>query len=336
MLDGQSYPLTRNDGPHQLHGGTQGFSYVVWQAEPVAAGPAPAVKFTYRSPDGDQGYPGGLDVAVVYTLTDDNALRIDATAASDRPTLVDLTHHSYFNLAGAGSGDVLKHAVGIDADRWLPDTPSGVPSGEIASVTDTPYDFTQPMALGARIQQAGGEPPGYDLCYLHNHGEGTLACVATVFEPSTGRRMEVLTTEPAIVLYTANYLDGSLAARAACPTKDMRPCAWKRAARPTLSISRSFPRPFSAPARPIATPASIVSRRVSGFRVASLRGQSTSGQPAANCVDATWRNRSSGLERLGSVLQLVHPLGRFVNALVRGRRPLAASTSSNGRGATAL
>ena len=217
VLDGQSYPLTRNDGPHQLHGGTQGFSYVVWQAEPVAAGPAPAVKFTYRSPDGDQGYPGGLDVAVVYTLTDDNALRIDATAASDRPTLVNLTHHSYFNLAGAGSGDVLKHAVGIDADRWLPDTPSGVPSGEIASVTDTPYDFTQPMALGARIQQAGGEPPGYDLCYLHNHGEGTLACVATVFEPSTGRRMEVLTTEPAIVLYTANYLDGSLRGKGGVP-----------------------------------------------------------------------------------------------------------------------
>ena len=210
VLDGRRYQLPRNDGPHQLHGGPRGFSHAVWQAEPLATGPAPAVKFTHRSPDGDQGFPGGLDVAVVYTLTNDNELRIDATATTDQPTLINLTHHGYFNLAGAGSGDVLGHVVAVDADRWLPDAPSGVPSGEIASVKDTPFDFTQPTPLGARIHQTGGEPAGYDLCYLHRHGEGTLARVATVFDPSTGRRMEVFTTEPAIVMYTANYLDGSL------------------------------------------------------------------------------------------------------------------------------
>jgi aldose 1-epimerase len=209
-LDGRRHQLTRNDGLHHLHGGTRGFSYVVWQAEPAATGPAPALRFTHRSADGDQGYPGTVEVAIVYTLNEENELRIDTTATTDRPTLMSLTHHSYFNLAGAGSGDVLGHVVQLDADRWLPDAPSGVPSGEIASVKGTPYDFTRPMSLGARIGRAGGQPPGYDLCYLLNRGEAPLARAATVFEPSSGRRMEVLTTEPAIVLYTANYLDGSL------------------------------------------------------------------------------------------------------------------------------
>jgi aldose 1-epimerase len=209
-LDGRRHQLTRNDSPHHLHGGTRGFSFVVWQAEPVATGPAPVVKFAHRSADGDQGYPGTMDVTVVYTLSEENELRIEAAATSDRPTLVNLTHHSYFNLAGAGSGDVLGHVVQLDADRWLPDAPSGVPSGEIASVKGTPYDFTRPTPLGARIGQAGGEPPGYDLCYLLDRGDAALARAAMVFEPSSRRRMEVLTTEPAIVLYTANYLDGSL------------------------------------------------------------------------------------------------------------------------------
>jgi aldose 1-epimerase len=209
VLDGQRYQLAQNDGRHHLHGGIRGFSHAVWRAEPISTGAAPAVKFTHRSPDGDQGYPGTLDVTVVYTLTDADELRIDCTAVTDRPTLVNLTHHSYFNLAGAGSGDVLGHVLGIDADRWIPAEEPDLPSGEIAAVKDTPYDFTQPAPIGARIHQTGGTVEGYDLCYLHNHPDGTLARVATVCEPSSGRRMDVSTTEPALVLYTGNYLDGS-------------------------------------------------------------------------------------------------------------------------------
>jgi aldose 1-epimerase len=210
VLDAERYQVTRNDGPHHLHGGTLGFSHAVWQAEPISTGAAPAVRFSHRSPDGDQGYPGALEVTVVYTLTEENELRIDCTAVTDRPTLVNLTHHSYFNLAGADSGDVLRHVLEIDADRWIRAEEPDLPSGEVASVKNTPYDFTQPTPLGARIDQAGGAVKGYDLCYLLNHAEGTLARVATLCEPSSGRRMDVFTTEPAIVLYTSNYLDGSL------------------------------------------------------------------------------------------------------------------------------
>jgi aldose 1-epimerase len=210
VLDGRSYQLTLNDGLHHLHGGLKGFSHVVWQAEPLPSRVAPAVRFTYRSPDGDQGYPGTLDVAVVYTLSEDDELRIDYTATTDRPTPVNLTHHSYFNLAGAGSGDVLGHALQIDADRWIPAEQPDLPSGEIASVTGTPFDFTRPTAIGARLHQIGGQAQGYDLAYLHNHPEGSLARVASVHEPLSGRSMAVSTDEPALVLYTGNYLDGSL------------------------------------------------------------------------------------------------------------------------------
>jgi aldose 1-epimerase len=209
-LDGRQYQLTRNDGLHHLHGGVRGFSRVVWQAEPTSSDLGPAVKFTYRSPDGDQGYPGTLAIAVVYTLTEQCELRIDCTATTDRPTLVNLTHHSYFNLAGAGSGDILGHVLQLDADRWIAGEEPDLPSGEIAPVQNTPYDFIRPTPIGARIHQAGSKIKGYDLCYLHNHPDGTLARVATVHEPFSGRTMEVSTTEPAIVLYTGNYLDGSL------------------------------------------------------------------------------------------------------------------------------
>ena len=210
VLDGRPHQLTLNDGPHHLHGGQKGFSHAVWHAEPLMNNGCPAVKLTHRSPDGDQGYPGTLDAAVVYTLTEDNELRIDYTATTDRPTLANLTHHSYFNLAGASSGDILQHTVQLDADRWIAAPEPDLPTGEIAPVHGTPYDFTQPTPIGARIGQAGGAVTGYDLCYLHNHPNGLLARVATLGEPTSGRTLDVLTTEPAIVFYTGNYLDGSL------------------------------------------------------------------------------------------------------------------------------
>ena len=217
VLDGKPYRLTLNDGSHHLHGGVKGFSRVVWQAHALPSGESPAVRFTYRSPDGDQGYPGTLDTAVVYTLTPGGELRIDYTATTDRPTPVNLTHHSYFNLAGAGQGDVLGHVLQIDADRWIPAEEPDLPSGDVASVKGTPFDFTSPTPIGARVRLAGGKTQGYDLAYLHNHPNGELACVAAVHEPRSGRAMDVLTTEPGLVLYGGNYLDGSLQGKGGKP-----------------------------------------------------------------------------------------------------------------------
>jgi aldose 1-epimerase len=205
-LGGQTYHLTRNAGRHHLHGGVQGLSKVVWQAEPLPDSPSPAVRFSHRSPDGDQGYPGNLDVAAVFTLTDDNELRIDYTATTDQTTPVNLTHHGYFNLAGAGSGDILGHVLQLDADRYSLTDADLIPTGELAPVRGTPLDFTQPMSLGARSAAAGG----YDLAYLRSAPGPALVRVATLFEPVSGRRLEVATTSPAIILYTGNYLDGSL------------------------------------------------------------------------------------------------------------------------------
>jgi aldose 1-epimerase len=208
-LDGKQYRLTQNDGKHHLHGGTPGFSHVVWQAEPLD-GKISAVKFTHRSPDGDQGYPGTLEVAVVYSLSDENELQIDCTATTDRPTLLNMTHHSYFNLAGAGCGDVLDHVLQLDADRWIPTSEPDVPTGEIADVGGTPFDFRRPTTIGSRIREAGGTPLGYDLCYLHNHAGEGLTRVASVHDPRSGRSIDVSTNEPGIVLYTSNFLDGTL------------------------------------------------------------------------------------------------------------------------------
>ncbi len=213
VLDGTEYHLSVNDDGQHLHGGACGFSHVVWQAEPMVLAGAPAVKFIYQSPDGDQGYPGTLTTAVVYTLTDDNELHIDCTAITDRPTLVNLAHHGYFNLAGADAGNVLDHVLWLDADRWIPAETPDLPSGEIASVGGTPYDFTRPTAIGARIGSGEGCVDGYDLCYLHNDPGGELKHVASVSEPASGRKLDVLTTEPAVVLYTGDYLDGSLAGK---------------------------------------------------------------------------------------------------------------------------
>ena len=167
------------------------------------------MKLTYLSPDGDQGYPGQLDVGVLYTLTDRDELRIDYTATADRPTPVNLANHSYFNLAGAGWGDVLDHVVQIDADRYSETDEAIIPTGRLVPVAGTPLDFNEPTAIGARIGEAGG----YDLAYLHNRQGGSLARVATVHEPAGGRTLEVETTAPAVVLYTGEYLDGSLAGK---------------------------------------------------------------------------------------------------------------------------
>ncbi len=209
-LDGKSYQLTLNVPPHHLHGGVRGLSRVVWKAEPLEQEDSPAVRFRCTSPDGDQGYPGNLQVTAVYTLTDRNELKIDYAATTDRPTPVNLTHHSYFNLAGAGAGHVLEHVLQLEAGRYTPLDAKLIPTGRIDAVAGTPFDFTRPAAIGARMREHREVADGYDLSYVLNRSAPGLAKAATLNEPTSGRVMEVFTTQPAIVLYTGNYLDGTL------------------------------------------------------------------------------------------------------------------------------
>ncbi len=207
-LDGNEYTLATNNGENHLHGGTKGFDKAVWKAEPARGGGFVAVTFTHVSPDGDEGYPGTLTATATYTLTDDNELRMEYTATTDRPTVVNLTNHAYWNLAGAGSGDVLRHELMLNADRYLPVDEGLIPLGRLAPVRGTPMDFTEPKPIGSRIAQVEG---GYDHCYVLNKKEGEkLTLAARVVEPKSGRVMEIYTTQPAIQLYTGNFLDGTL------------------------------------------------------------------------------------------------------------------------------
>jgi aldose 1-epimerase len=209
-LDGKEYKLAANNGPNTLHGGKKGFDKVVWKAEDVSGPDGPAVKLTYVSPDGEEGFPGKLSVAVTYTVTQDDALKIDYSATTDKPTLVNLTNHSYFNLAGQTGGTILDHEMMIAADQYTAADDAYIPTGELKSVQGTPLDFTSPKALGARIAQIKGEPGGYDHNYVIRPDKRSPALAARVREPSSGRVMEVFTTEPGVQLYTGNFLDGSV------------------------------------------------------------------------------------------------------------------------------
>jgi aldose 1-epimerase len=210
-LDGKKYSLATNNGPNSLHGGRVGFDRVVWQVEKagvVAEGPQ--LSLTYLSRDGEEGYPGNLKVKAVYTLGEDNSLRLDYTAVTDRDTPVNLTQHSYFNLRGRG--DVLGHVLQIPADQYTPVDSTLIPSGELRPVTGTPFDFRQPTAIGARIGAADEQlkfGKGYDHNWVIAKPAGTLAVVATVYEPDTGRVLEVSSTEPGVQFYSGNFLDGS-------------------------------------------------------------------------------------------------------------------------------
>ncbi len=207
-LDGTRYTLAANNGENHLHGGVNGFDKAVWKAEAVMADDSLSVTFSHTSPDGDEGYPGELKATATYTLTNDNQLKMEYTAATDKPTHVNLTNHAYWNLAGAGSGDVLGHELMLNADRYLPVDEGLIPLGELAPVKGTPMDFTRPRSIGSRIAQVEG---GYDHCYVLNKGKaGELSLAARVVEPKSGRVMEIHTTQPGIQLYTGNFLDGSL------------------------------------------------------------------------------------------------------------------------------
>jgi aldose 1-epimerase len=209
-LDGVEYKVDQNDGANSLHGGARGFDKAVWTAKELADG---GLELTYLSKDGEEGFPGNLKATVTYRLTDANELRIDYAATTDKTTVVNLTNHSYFNLKGAGEGDILGHLLMLNADRFTPVDSGLIPTGELRAVNGTPFDFRKPTAIGARIDQDNEQLKlghGYDHNWVLNRRGGGLSLAARVEEPSTGRVLEVLTTEPGIQFYTGNFLDGTI------------------------------------------------------------------------------------------------------------------------------
>jgi aldose 1-epimerase len=209
-LNGTEYKLAQNNGENSLHGGLRGFDKAVWKVKQAGAH---TLELGYLSRDGEEGYPGNLDVTVRYTLNDENELRIDYTATTDKATVLNLTNHSYFNLAGAGNGDILEHQLTLNASRFTPVDKGLIPTGELRSVDGTALDFRKPAAIGARIgsdeeqMRLGG---GYDHNFVLDKTGDALSLAATVYEPRSGRVLEVFTTEPGIQFYTGNFLDGTI------------------------------------------------------------------------------------------------------------------------------
>jgi aldose 1-epimerase len=223
-LDGKTYTLATNSTsggvPVHLHGGKRGFNRAIWDAEPTVRDGQPALRLRYLSRDGEEGYPGNLQVEVVYRVTADNALRIDYLATTDQATPLNLTNHAYFNLKGEGQGDILDHVLTLHAKRYTPAAANMIPTGEIAVVAGTPFDFTKPQRLGARIGEKHEQlllARGYDHNFVLDSGNGALALAATVREPASGRVLEVLTTEPGVQLFTANHFAGKLSGKAGQP-----------------------------------------------------------------------------------------------------------------------
>jgi aldose 1-epimerase len=215
-LDGQEYVLAQNDGPNSLHGGMKGFDKVIWSAEEVTDRNNHGVKLAYLSPDGEEGYPGNLDVTVIYWLTDNNELKIEYAMTSDARTVVNVTNHSYFNLRGEGEGTIYDHILTLNADSYTPTNETQIPTGEIADVAGTPFDFRTPKAIGSGQRSSHPQilmAKGYDHNFILNRNglyAGEVGFVARAYEPTSGRIMEVWTTEPAVQFYAGNFLDSTL------------------------------------------------------------------------------------------------------------------------------
>ena len=208
-LDGTEYSLFLNNGTNTLHGGKVGFMKKVWKAAPFQNDDATGVKFTYTSPDGEEGYPGELKSVITYTLTDANELKIEYVATTDKPTVLNLTNHAYWNLAGAGSGLIVDHELTLSCSQFLPVDETGIPSGELAAVAGTCMDFLKPEKIGTRITEPVNGAGGYDHCYVVDGTAGELRPAAKIVEPTSGRVMEISTTEPGIQFYSGNFLEGT-------------------------------------------------------------------------------------------------------------------------------
>jgi aldose 1-epimerase len=210
-LDGKQYTLDASSGGNHLHGGKTGFDLKLWNAEPMPDNPeGPALQLTYSSPDGEEGYPGRLDATVVYTLTHDNTLQIDYWATTDKPTVVNLTNHTYFNLSGEASDDIItNHVLELNADRYTPVDEALIPTGEVAPVKGTPFDFTESHPISEHLNEVGSNP-GYDHNFVINGKAGRLRLAARIYDPVGGREMEIHTTQPGIQFYDGNLLDASI------------------------------------------------------------------------------------------------------------------------------
>ena len=215
-LGGKNYQLPVNNGPNSLHGG-KGFDKVVWRAVPSVAKLGPSLRLTYTSRDGEEGYPGTLQVTATYTLTNRNELKLVYRAKTDKTTIVNLTHHSYFNLAGHGHGEILDHVVTLHAGKFTPVNKNLIPTGKISSVKGTPFDLLKPTAIGTHIDEDAAQlkfAGGYDHNWVADKPVGQLGLIAKFEEPKSGRIMEVFSTEPGFQFYTGNFLDGSLRGKA--------------------------------------------------------------------------------------------------------------------------
>ena len=250
-LDGQTYKLATNNGANHLHGGVRGFDRVLWNVEPIAG--KNALSFTRTSADGEEGYPGNLRVQVTYTLTDANEMIVDYTATTDKPTIVNLTQHSYFNLAGQASGDILGHQLMLNAGRYTPVDATLIPTGERATVAGTPFDFRRPTSIGARIDDPHPQlkhAGGYDHNWVLNRSGGGLQLAGRVTEPNSGRVMTIRTTEPGIQFYSGNFLDGKLTGKGGAQYKHRAGFCLETQHFPDSPNQRQFPsttlRPGSA------------------------------------------------------------------------------------------
>ena len=206
-LEGKTYRLAANSAPHHLHGGNKGWDKVVWEAEPVDTSSGAALKLTYVSPDGEEGYPGQVTATTVYTLTNDNALKIEMSATTDKPTLVNMAHHTYWNLGGQGSGTIQNEVLQLFATQYTPAS-ALVPDGRIAPVAGTPFDFTQPKAVGKDLAATGGNPLGFDHNFVVDGDPHRLRPVARLHDPASGRTLTLEADQPGVQFYTGNFLDG--------------------------------------------------------------------------------------------------------------------------------
>lgn len=219
-LGNQVYTLTQNEGRHHLHGGLKGFNRVLWKASPIHKENACGIRFEYLSEDGEEGYPGNLNVAVTYLLPSDNELQITYEATTDQDTVVNLTNHSYFNLRGAGCGDILSHHIKINADRFAPIDAQLIPKGPLRSVAGTPFDFRHSRVISGGLQQGDSQitrAGGYDHNWVLNPDDEKLTAAAEVYEPVSGRMLQVLTSQPGIQFYTGNSIDSVPAGKNGVP-----------------------------------------------------------------------------------------------------------------------